>query len=103
MNIWRLKKNPTLRVLLLRLNETLNPDQWMLPEPNMLDERAVRICQAGNPSLSAYIFCYGQADDRYAVDLEFPETEGQTPYFERFEELTLEQMLAVLSSHLGAE
>jgi hypothetical protein len=71
MNIWALKKDIPLKILLLEIVHrygenilTLNPD-----EENF---QAIDIFLQDDPTLSAYIYTFGQNPKCYGIDLRYP-------------------------------
>lgn len=70
MNIWSLKKDESIKLLLLLLTEKLGVASFVVAESDDLDHRAIRLSKADEPSVCAYIYTYGQAEGRYGVHLE---------------------------------
>lgn len=102
MNIWALDKDLSIKHLLLLLSECLGRQSFGIRDEDDLDAMAIRIYKPDEADLSAYIYTYGQDDERYGVHLEYPplaET-ALSKNIEMQEDLDFEQLLAVLQVHL---
>lgn len=72
-DLWRLQKDPALKSLLLRLQERVGSDAFLLLDEEGLSNQAVRITTKESCRvLAAYIFTYSQKPQHYGLDLEFP-------------------------------
>lgn len=102
MNIWALDKDLRIKHLLLLLSEQLGSQCFEISEAATLDPMAIRICKPDEKDMSAYLYTYGQDDERYGVHLEYPlllET-ATSKTIEMQEDLNFEQLVAVLQVHL---
>jgi len=65
------------------------------------NEQALGLELADAPSLSAYVFTYGQPDGRYGVELGYPDIAAATAAGTTLlhEALRLDSLIAVLGSH----
>lgn len=70
MNIWSLKKDESIKLLLLLLREQLPSDCFVMDESQELDPRAIRLLKAGERGIGAYLYTYGQEPNKYGVHLE---------------------------------
>ena len=102
-NLWGLDKDPSIKAILLLLQHEVGPDGFMLLDEDKLNEKAVRIISAENPTeLSAYVYSYAQRDEHYGLDLEFPfliETRADDQSI-RLNDLTAEEVLEHIIDHL---
>lgn len=99
-NIWALKKNRSVKLLLLRLGERLSFSSTRFPAPAHYDDQAIRIVRKKD-NLSVYVYTYGQRVGRYGLDLEYPGVGESVFTEERFEGLDLEKALDIVVGHLG--
>lgn len=102
MNIWALDKDPGIKHVLLLLTDCLSTQGFRICDEPGLDPMAIRIYKPDEIEMSAYLYTYGQDEERYGVHLEYPEHAG-TPAgktIEMQEGLDFEQLLAVLQVHL---
>ncbi len=102
MNIWALDKDLSIKHLLLLLSECLGKQSFCISTDSILDTMAIRIYKPGEAEMSAYLYTYGQDEERYGVHLEYPllvETVASKT-IEMQEDLDLEQLVAVLQVHL---
>lgn len=100
-NIWALQKDESIKLLLLLLSEKLGPDSFIIAENQTLDGRAIRLSKAGDPSVSAYLYTYGQEEGRYGVHLELPihDEADISNTMEIYERLNLERLADMLCVH----
>ena len=102
-NIWTLKKDPSIKSLLILLQHEIGPENFSLLNETELNEKAVRIIYPPTRvHLSAYIYSYAQRENHYGVDLEFPYlisayADDQSI---RLENLSAEQVLQKVIAHL---
>ena len=103
MNIWALRKNVLIKHLLLQLSEQLGPNSFVISETSWLADDAVRLLANDDTNMSAYLYTYGQADERYGVHLEYPmlpdTTSSQT--VEMQEDLDVDQLARLLQIHFN--
>ncbi len=97
MNIWALKKDIPLKVLLLELKQRHNIFNLNLntAEKNF---QAIEIFLPDNPSLSAYVYTFGQNPNSYGIDLRYPITTHNI--VGENENLSLDQALDIIAIHL---
>lgn len=101
-NIWGLAKDPSIKRILLQLEQRVGPGKFIILD-EALDDKAVRITSDSDPGeATAYIYSYAQPEGRYGLDLEYPmliETDlnDQT---ERHEALTTDQVIGLVIAHL---
>ena len=102
MNIWALGKDLSIKHLLLLLTESLGQQSFAIRDEGELDAMSIRIYKPDEIDMSAYLYTYGQDEERYGVHLEYPplaET-AMSKSIEMQENLDFEQLLAVLQVHL---
>lgn len=97
MNPWSLVKDRGIKRLLIQLQARLGPQAFeLLPRRSDVAE-AVTICKPGEPGLAAFIFTYGQGEDRYGVHLAYPFPDPAVP--ESVEDLTAARLVELLAMH----
>lgn len=97
MNPWSLVKDRGIKRLLIQLQDRLGADAFeLLPRRSDVAE-AVTICKPGEPGLAAFIFTYGQGEDRYGVHLAYPFPDPSVP--ESVEDLTAGRLVELLAMH----
>jgi hypothetical protein len=101
VNIWALQKHESIKLLLLLLTEKLGPESFIIAENQDLDERAMRLAKVDDPSITAYLYTYGQEEGRYGVHLELPERDDVeiSNTLEIYERLTIERLVNTLLAH----
>jgi hypothetical protein len=72
MNIWSLKKDVSIKHLLLMLTEHFQQNSYEILDNPMDDQRAVRLENPMVPGIQLYVFTYGQLEGCYGVHIEFP-------------------------------
>jgi len=72
VNIWAIEKDNSIKLLLLLVTEALSADNFHISENHNLDVRSVRLFKKDDSLISAYIYTYGQLEERYGLHLEFP-------------------------------
>jgi hypothetical protein len=99
MNIWALPKAAELRLVLLMLDQRVGISRLLLDQ--MADHhQALHLSDAHIEGLNAYLFTYGQSEARYGLQLYYPaQPVGAMPPYDPMEELTLEQVVDLLSMH----
>lgn len=73
MNIWALHKDESIKLLLLLLRDQLGPGSFVVLENEELHPRAIRLAKNDDPSISAYLYTYGQPSGTYGIHLELPD------------------------------
>ena len=69
MNIWALPKVAELRLVLLTLDQQVGLGGLFLDDKGEQNRRALRLNDPAIPGLSAYLYTYGQPDQRYGLEL----------------------------------
>jgi AAA+ ATPase superfamily predicted ATPase len=72
VNIWAIEKDNSIKLLLLLLTDALSSDDFQISDNKQLDSRSVRIFNKDDELMSAYVYTYGQMENRYGLHLEFP-------------------------------
>ncbi|MGR9014897.1 MAG: hypothetical protein ACU83U_14775 [Gammaproteobacteria bacterium] len=97
MNVWSINKDIPLKLLLLELVHRYGENTLALNNQEQ-HFQAIDLCRVNDPSLSAYIYTFGQRAERYGIDLKYPISTnnivGET------EDQTLDQIIEILSTHL---
>lgn len=102
VNIFALRKTQALKLLLLRLQERSPLTGLVALEPDHGQPDSIRLRDLRIKGLCAYIYTYGQGEDRYGADLEFPPQPGVTGApIESYQEVALERLLDMLSVHFN--
>lgn len=100
MNVWSINKDISIKVLLLQLNQEKILDKLHLDESENLDFRATRISDQRFDGLCAYIYTYGQSENHFGLQLEYPQIkEEPVKQSETYEELTLQNTITIISTH----
>jgi hypothetical protein len=103
MNAWALKKHESIKRLVLLLQERLGARALDLSPHQGLGSQAIRLASADDPTLTAYLFSYGQANGRYGVHLEYPQHDGpdiNSPQ-DIYEDLSIDVLADMLRVHFG--
>ena len=97
MNVWAIKKDIPLKLLLLELVHRYGENTLALNNQEH-HYKAIDLCTLNDPTLSAYIYTFGQNEGRYGIDLRYPisvhNIVGEN------ENLTLDQIIEIISTHL---
>lgn len=103
MNIWALKKDITIKHLLLLLSDELGPATFVIADPEGVDERAVRLCHADDDGIAAYVYTYGQAAEHYGVHLEYPllPDNAMNNLVEEYDDIGFDRLAAMLAAHFA--
>jgi len=72
MNIWALKKDVTIKHLLLLLDQSFGENALNIVIEKD-DFKAVRFSKTGDSTLSVYVYTYAQNEEHYGVHLEYPD------------------------------
>jgi len=97
MNVWAIKKDIPLKLLLLELVYRYGENTLALKEQE-LHFQAIDLCTFNEPDLSAYIYTFGQNAGRYGIDLKYPISTNNI--VGENENLTLDQIIEIISTHL---
>ncbi|MEI8208162.1 MAG: hypothetical protein WCG16_03075 [Methylococcales bacterium] len=97
MNIWALKKDIPLKLLLLELVNRYGEKGVALNNTEQ-NFQAIDIHLPVEPKLSAYIYTFGQTQGLYGIDLRYPITTNNI--VGENENLTLEQTIGIVTTHL---
>ena len=97
MNVWAINKDQSLKLLLLELVHRYGENTLALMEREQ-HFQAFELCKLNDPSLSAYIYTFGQNAGLYGIDLKYPipahNIVGEN------ENLTFDQIIEIISTHL---
>lgn len=99
MNIWAIDKDLKIKFFLLELIHRFGENTFSLLENNSDHFQSVEIYLTQQPELSAYIHTIAQNKDKYAIDLIYPVK--QNNIIGANENLNLEQILSILSTHFN--
>ena len=97
MNVWAINKVIPLKLLLLELVHRYGENTLALNNREQ-HHQAIEICTADDPYLAAYIYTFGQTAGRYGLDLKYPIAAHNI--IGENENLTLDQVIEILSTHL---
>jgi hypothetical protein len=96
MNVWAINKAIPLKLLLLELVHRYGENMLALNNQEQ-HFQAIDLCTLNDPSLSVYIYTFGQVADHYGIDLRYPisvhNIVGEN------ENLTLDQIIEIISIH----
>ena len=87
--------------VIAKLRERLGKDSFDIADKWEDDRDAIGIAKPADHSKLTYIAAYG---DKFFVELELPPTPGSELPYElagRYDDIDFEQLVAVLTSHLG--
>lgn len=103
MNAWALDKHESVKLMVLLLQERLGADAVALSPHQGLGRQAIRLASADDPTLTAYVFSYGQDDGRYGVHLEYPQHDGPdiSSSQDVYENLSVDALADMLQVHFG--
>jgi hypothetical protein len=73
MNIWALKKDTSIKHLLLLLAHQFEDGCYEIIDSSLDDQRAVRLANPAASAAQLYVFTYGQNEGCYGVDVEYPD------------------------------
>lgn len=103
MNIWSLKKDISIKNLLLLLENQGFWNKIRVINRSKEDFRSIRLSSQNSSATELYIYCYGQEEDHYGVHIEFPDINennyGDT--LEIYENMSLEQVVNLIHINLG--
>ena len=97
MNVWSIKKDIPLKLLLLELVYRYGENTLALKEHEQ-HFQAIDLCTLNDPNLSAYVYTFGQNAGHYGIDLKYPISTNNI--VGENENLSLDQILETLSIHL---
>ena len=97
MNVWAIKKDIPLKLLLLELVHRYGENTLAMKEQEQ-HFQAIDLCILNDPALSAYIYTFGQTTGRYGIDLKYPISTNNI--VGENENLTLDQIIEIISTHL---
>ena len=97
MNVWAINKDMPLKLLLPELVHRYGENILAL---NTREQhyQAIDLCLLNDPALSAYIYTFGQSAGLYGIDLRYPISAHNI--VGENENLTLDQIIEILSTHL---
>ena len=99
MNIWAIKKDTSIKHVLLLLNNHLGEDAFKLDETSQVHPKAIYLEHPNDPGFRAYLFTTGQDADRYGLHLEYPESALNSNLIDAYENLKLIPLLNILAVH----
>lgn len=97
MNVWSINKDTPLKLLLLELVHRYGENTLGLNNQEQ-HFQAIELCLLNDPSLSAYIYTFGQNAGRYGIDLKYPISTNNI--VGENENLSLDQIIEIISTHL---
>ncbi len=97
MNVWSINKDTPLKLLLLELVHRYGENTLGLNNREQ-HFQAIELCLLNDPSLSAYIYTFGQNAGRYGIDLRYPIATNNI--VGESENLSLDQVIEIISIHL---
>lgn len=97
MNVWAIDKDLPLKVLLLELVHRYGENTLVLNTQER-HTQAIDLHLLNDNGLSAYVFTFAQAPNRYGIDLRFPIAAHNI--VGEHENLSFEQTLDIISIHL---
>jgi hypothetical protein len=100
-NLWGLKKDISIKHLLLLLQQDMGKDGFTLISADQLDNYSIRLGSTLTTA-TAYLYTYGQRADRYGLDLEYPVNVERdiTQQEQSYEDLRYDWLLEILKQHL---
>lgn len=97
MNIWALKKDIPLRALLLELQQRYSEINWELNSQEQ-NAQAIELFLPDAPTLSAYVYTFGQNPNSYGIDLRYPISAHNS--VGENENLNLDRAIEIIAIHL---
>jgi len=97
MNVWAIDKDIPLKLLLLELVHRYGENTLALNTKEQ-HYQAIDLCTLKEPTLSAYIYTFGQNTGHYGIDLRYPISAHNI--VGENENLTLDQIIEIISTHL---
>lgn len=97
MNVWAIKKAIPLKVLLLELVHRYEENSLALYNRES-HYQAIELSTLNDPTISAYIYNFGQNEGRYGIDLRYPISANNI--VGENENLTLNQAIDIIDIHL---
>jgi hypothetical protein len=97
MNVWAINKDLPLKLLLLELVHRYGENTLALNTKEQ-HYQAIDLCLLNAPTLSAYIYTFGQNTGRYGIDLRYPISAHNI--VGENENLTLDQIIEIIFTHL---
>lgn len=101
MNIWALEKDISIKHLLLMLEQEFGKKSMILMDVDALHPKSIRL-GAPDTHATAYIYTYGQAENRYGLHLEYPYNEEAniSELEEMYDDVDFDNLLEMLKVHL---
>ncbi|MYM62288.1 hypothetical protein [Pseudomaricurvus sp. HS19] len=100
-NIWSLRRDKSIRRLLLILREQFGQQAFEIEHNVDTSQYAIFVRHPQEPELRAYLFTYGQDPNRYGIHLEYVQENLVDSLYDVFEGLTSRQLADILSSHFN--
>lgn len=103
MNIWALKKDKQIKLLLFALQKALGLDSFQIEDEvgNSMDLYSIAFVKPEDKDIKAFIYTYGQKNDFYGIHLEYPGL-AENEYLDStqiYEDLTKQQIINTLATH----
>lgn len=100
-NIWALKKDESIKYLLLLLAQSFGETAFRLIEMDD-DNKAIRLFKPNDNTLSIYIFTYGQSPEHYGVHLEYPDIQETSlnNTLDIYDNVDYDSLCNLIESHL---
>lgn len=102
MNIWALKKDVSVKHLLLMLTSRFGEGRFEILASADDDLRAVRLINPGSPETQLYVYTYGQAAERYGVHIEYPDRQDVNfrDTMDIYEDLSFDDLVNIIMINL---
>lgn len=97
MNVWAIDKDTPLKLLLLELMHRYGETTLALNNQEQ-HYQAIDLSAFNDPTLSAYIYTFGQIAGHYGIDLKYPIHAHNI--IGEHENLALDQTIEIISIHL---
>lgn len=99
LNVWALDKDQSIKQVLIRLQSHLGKNEFIIEDSSQLDNRAVFLQHRNDPEYRVYLYTLGQAENRYAIHLEYPGSMSNVKTIDAYENLSLRALVDILAVH----
>ncbi|WP_455222608.1 hypothetical protein [Kaarinaea lacus] len=102
MNIWALKKDTSIKHLLLMLSQEFGTGSFEIIDNPSDDNRAIRLTNLLATGAQLYVFTYGQEQGCYGVHIEYPNL-NETNYsdtLEILENISFDSLVSIITTNL---
>ncbi len=99
VNVWALDKDQNIKSLLLQLQSHLGADTFIIEQDNDLHACSVFLHHRQFADFRAFVFTFGQKNNRYGVHLEYPDLATAGNLFEAHENIALKSLVEMLAVH----